>query len=178
MGNKTKRWLSVAGIAISVIGFYVEKAGHFPLIQGIIAPSYVAGKAALEKLRRDGALSPNDEGFPAVAALVQDWIAPQNPFVPRNMIVVDRLSTSGGGMAFGQSTSTQIVGLQVYFQGQSEPVQWDLLQLEAELDSRWSTTGLRWAVWLFWLGVLQAVWPLFVPSTGSESGSAEETRTA
>lgn len=174
MSSEAKRWLSVAGIVVSVLGFYIEKARHFPLIQGLIAPSYVDAKVALEKLRLTGTLSSTDEGFSAIEDLVRDWIAPQNPLVPRDKIVVVRLQTSGGGISFGQSTSTQIVNLQVFFQGQKEPVSWDLLKLEAELESRWLATGLSWAVWLFWLGIVQAVWPLFVPSGGSEPKRAKE----
>lgn len=162
MDENTKRWLSVIGLVMSIVGFYVKNAGSFPMIQGFIAPTYVDGKSAVERIRREGSISNEVPEFVALARVVEDWVAARNPLVPRDKIVLQRLEAGGGGIAFGRASSTQTVNLKAYFQGQAEPVSWDLLRLEAELESRWTSASLSWAVWLFWLGVFQSVWPMFI----------------
>jgi hypothetical protein len=149
-------------VLLSILGFYIGNASSYPRVQRVLAPSYVQAKAAIESLKRDGFLSPNQAGFQALAILVEGRIADQNKSVPRPAIVLDRLETTGGGIAFGPATSRQTVGLRMNLRGQAEPLQWDLLELSEAVEESWKARSLTWATWLFWSGIVQTVWPLLM----------------
>jgi hypothetical protein len=171
MSQRAKLVLSLFGVALSVVGFYVSNASAFPWIRRIIAPSYVNAKAALDSIRRDGAISAGALGFVALAEIVESRIAEQNRQVARSGIVLERLEAVGGGIAFGQSTSRQVVGLKMFLRGQKEALQWDLLELATAVEAMWEGRSLSWAMWLFWIGVAQTIWPLFVQTADKKTAS-------
>lgn len=160
----------MAGVVLSVVGFYVRNAASYPAVQAIIAPSYAQSVAGIERIRREGSITSAAPEFPALAEVVEERIASQNPAVPRAAITLDRLEAGGGGLVFGRASSRQIVNLKMLFRGQQKPVEWDLFQLEAAVEARWAQRSLTWAVWLFWLGVVQTIWPNLVPSRGTKTG--------
>lgn len=172
MSQRAKRGLSLLGVALSIIGFYVRNASAFPFVQRLIAPSYASSKVAFDILRRDGSISSSAPGFEALAELVEDRISEQNRQVARSAIILDRLEAVGGGIAFGRSTSRQVVALKMFLHGQKEPLQWDLLELGSVIDDMWEERSLTWAVWLFWIGVVQTVWPFFVETSVNKAHRA------
>jgi len=160
--SEKKRLLSLFGVLLSVMGFYVGKASSFPFLQGLLAPSYSSAKRAIEHIQKERSLQAGQPDFAALADIVESRIASQNPHVSRSAIVLEKLEATGGGMAFGAAASRQIVGLKMTLHGQSQPLQWDLLELADVIEHSWATRSLRWAQWLFWIGVLQTLWPLWL----------------
>ena len=63
MSTKTTVRLSLFGVILTIAGFYVSNASSFPLVQQILAPSYVRAKAAVERLQRDGSSSAGYQNF-------------------------------------------------------------------------------------------------------------------
>jgi hypothetical protein len=153
-------------VALSVIGFYVSNATSYPWIQNLLAPSYVKAKAAIEEVKKAGSIQRGQAHFEALAGVVEDRIAQQNPTVSRSAIVLERLEATGGGIAMGPAVSRQTVGLKMTFRGQQQPLQWDLLELGDVVEEGWKGRSLTWATILFWAGVVQTVWPLFLEAKG------------
>jgi len=161
MSTKTKVRLSLFGVILSIAGFYVSKASSFPLVQQVLAPSYVRAKAGVERIQREGSIQRGQPEFPPLAEIVETKIAEQNKSVPRSGIVLERLEATGGGIAGGAASSRLVVGLKVFLRGQEQALQWDLLELAEAVDENWRSRNLSWAIWLFWIGVVQMVWPLW-----------------
>lgn len=162
MTEKLKHSLSLFGVVLSIVGFYVSNASSFPVLQRLLSPSYAAAKEGVDLIRRSGSLQAVQPGFAALARLVEEKIALQNPQAPREGIVLERLEATGGGIAFGAAVSKQVVGLKMKLRGQDQPLQWDLVELSDAVEETWKTKSLRWAQWLFWGGVVQTVWPFFL----------------
>ncbi len=161
MTQWTKRWLSLLGILLSIAGFYVDKAPSFPSVQRLIAPSYVSARQGIASLQKRSSLQIGEPGFAALANYVENRIAAQNGRVPRARIKLERLEAAGGGIEFGDATSKQTVRLNMFLRGQAKPLEWDLLELSDTVETAWKERSLTWASWLFWVGILQAAWPLF-----------------
>lgn len=162
MSQRSNHLLSVLGVVLTIVGFYVSNASSFPLIQQLIAPSYASAKRGIEHIQKDGFLQVGQPEFPALAEIVESRIAAQNKQVPRSAIVLERLETTGGGIALGPAASRQVVGLKMSLRGQQQPLQWDLLELAGVVEETWMAKSLWWALWMFWLGVVLTVWPLFL----------------
>ena len=155
------RLLSLAGIFLSIAGFYVGSASSIPALQAVLDPTYVQAKAGIELLQKNGVLTVDQSGFQALASIVEAEARLKNPNVPAPAIAVVALEVTGGGIAFGKSSSRQIVGLNVRFRGQSQASGWDLLDLQSKIEDRWKSSSLFWASVFFWLGIIQTVWPQF-----------------
>lgn len=162
MSERTKHLLSLCGVLLSIAGFYLANAASFPLLQGIVAPQYVNAKGAIERLQQEGVLQVGEPGFDVLAGLISEEVASQNPGVDASQIVLERLEVAGGGITFGRASSRNVIRLNMHFRGQPEPLRWDLLQLAAVVEQLWTTRSLRWALFVFWLGVVQTVWPLLL----------------
>jgi len=162
MREKQKLYLSLLGVILSIAGFYVSNASSFPIVQRLIAPSYVMAKRAIEHIQKEGSTQADQPEFPALARIVEDKIAEQNKQVPRSVIVIERLEATGGGISFGAAASKPVVGLKMFLRGQQQPLQWDLLELTEVVEETWRTRSLSWASWLFWIGIVQTVWPLII----------------
>ncbi|MCH7539603.1 MAG: hypothetical protein IH999_04275 [Proteobacteria bacterium] len=178
MSAKSKLYLSLLGVFLSIVGFYVSNASSFPLVQQILAPSYVRAKAGIARIQREGAIQWGHPEFPALAEIVETKLAEQNKNIPRSAIVLERLEATGGGITFGRTTSRQVVGLKVILRGQQQPVQWDLLKLTDVVEGIWSSRSLSWATWVFWIGVAQTVWPLFIKTRVKRNHRPEASNAA
>jgi len=165
--QSTKRGLSVFGVFISILGFYIKNTATYPFVLALVAPSYVDARAALTQIHRTGSIGRDRPEFQALATIAEDLIAPQNPSTPRPAIILDWLVAQGGGIAFGTSSSKQFVNLKMFFRGQPEPVQGDLIALEAAVEASWNERSTAWAGWLFWIGIAQTIWPMF--SSGKDA---------
>ncbi|MEO8682955.1 MAG: hypothetical protein ABI665_28165 [Vicinamibacterales bacterium] len=162
MSEKKKHLLSLLGVVLSIVAFCVSNASSLPFLQSLLSPSYVSAKRAIERIQRDGVLQSGQPDFAALSEVVEARIAAQNPLAPRSAIVLERLEATGGGIAFGAAASKQVVGLKVTLRGQAQPLQWDLLELAEVVEETWTSKSFRWAAWLFALGIVQTVWPLWL----------------
>lgn len=171
--------LSLLGVAISVVGFYVSNARDFPVVQGLVAPDYVNAKAGISALQHNEELTPLSLGFEPLAKIIVARVSAMNPTIPTSEIVVERINAGGGGMAFGMGTSQPTVKLQVQLRMAEKVWEWDLLELKQEVERTWKSRSLIWATWLFWIGVVQTTWPLVVGAfvgNGSKSRQLREPR--
>jgi hypothetical protein len=175
MRQSTKRWLSGFGIALSIAGFYIKNASAYPFLLRIIAPSYVHAKAALAQVHRTGSVGRDTSEFDALATIVEDLVSPLNPGIPREAIALDWLEAQGGGIAFGPASSKRFVNLKMFFRGQQQPVEGELVQIEQAVEASWSYRSLALAVWIFWLGIALAAWPMFV---GNDAGRSDAPSTS
>jgi hypothetical protein len=162
MKERTRQFLSLAGILISIVGFYASNASSFPFIQRLFSPSYFNAKQGIETIKKSKILKNGEPGFSALADIIEALISAQNPQAPRSAIVLEKLEAKGGGIAFGVTDSRQIVNLEMILRGQAQPLHWDLVQLTEAVEQQWKEKTLSWALCLFWLGVLQTVWPLLL----------------
>jgi hypothetical protein len=90
ISERTKRYLSLAGVAITVLAFYVSNAASYPLVQRLIAPSYARARVAIDQIKRKESTQAGQPGFDALAGIVERRIADQNPQIPREAIVLER----------------------------------------------------------------------------------------
>jgi hypothetical protein len=162
VSERTKLYLSLAGVAITVLAFYVSNASSYPLVQRTIAPSSARARVAIDQIKRKESIQAGQPGFDALAGIIESRIADQNPQIPRSAIVLERLETTGGGITFGATSSRSVVGLKMFLRGQPQPLDWDLLELSDAVEDMWRARSLSWSVWLLWAGVIQTVWPMFV----------------
>jgi hypothetical protein len=157
MTEKSKRNLAFLGVGLTVASFYVRNASAYPWLQALLHPSYANAKVGLDKLKKDTALSVGQPEFTAMAAVVESRLAEFNPTVPPASIIVKKLETTGGGIAFGGSEVRQTVGLRVTLFGQAAPLEMDLVELTDRLEKGWETRALAWGSVLLWVGVLTSV---------------------
>jgi hypothetical protein len=162
MKERTKHILSLAGVLISIAGFYASNASSFPFVQRLLSPSYFNAMQGLKTIQKEKVIKKGEPGFSALANICEARIAALNPQVPRSDIVLEKLEAKGGGMGLGVSHSKPFVDLEMTFHGQPQPLKWDLLKLTAAVERLWKEVNLSWALWLFWIGVVQTVWPLLL----------------
>ncbi|MBI2866913.1 MAG: hypothetical protein HYX97_01100 [Chloroflexi bacterium] len=154
------------GAFLSIAGFYVSNASSFPVVQRLMAPSYVAAKKAIARIQQEGSIRAGQPGFSALAEIVENKVAEKNKHVPRSVIVLEKLEAEGGGIRFGVTTSRPFVRLKMIFRNQQQPVQGDLLDLAEAVEESWKSRSLSWAAWVFWIGIVQTVWPLLIETKG------------
>jgi hypothetical protein len=165
-------------VILSILGFHVDKAQMFPLVERLVYPTYSTAKDGAQHLERQGVLGPDAPEFWAVADVVRDRVAAQNPLMPVNEIVLEKLETTGGGIAFGPSSTRQTVGMKMTFRGQAQPLQWDLVELREVLEEMWRRRSGKLALVLFWGGVIVTVWPLLSELARSTKAKAVEPSNA
>ncbi len=163
--------LSLLGVLLSIVGFYVSNAPEFPLVQALVAPEHVSARAGINALKQNEELTPSSVGFLPLSEIIVTRVSKLNPAIPTHELVVERIKAGGGGIAMGQGTSRTIVGLRVHMSRVEKPWEWDLLELEQAVEREWDSRSLAWATWLFWIGIAQATWPQVVGTLFDRSTS-------
>jgi len=69
---KDRHYVGVVGVLVSVVGWLVVSADHFPMVCRTLAPQYMNARSALERMQaRDHVLKQDDVGFKEVAEIIE-----------------------------------------------------------------------------------------------------------
>jgi hypothetical protein len=134
---KDRQYIGFIGIIVSVVGWFVLSADHFPMVYRIFAPQYGHALSALEKMQeKNHILKREDMGFSEVAQIIE--ILMDRDFVPK--IVRIRTLAAGQGSIKGREGMELVdyTRLEVYF-ADSETEIWEVGGLERAVKKRYLT---------------------------------------
>jgi hypothetical protein len=160
MTDRRKHALTIIGVLLTLAGFYLRNAPSFPSLQRVVAPSYARAQRALKEFGANGSLRTGQPGFDVLAAIFEDMIAAQNPRIPRDAIVLERIQAIGGGIEFGATVTRPVVRANFYFEGQSQPTVGNMLDVQPQVDVMWETRSLWLSSILLWSGILVSLTPV------------------
>lgn len=139
--------LFIAGIVVTIIGWFFENAKRFKWLMLRIAPEYILGKNALDDLEKDQktALTKNHEGF---NVLLEKWPNLQE----KNN--VEYIGRSVAFISFGSQVKNDIQ-LIPYDSNQKEiPNRWSFLEAREKIEEISERKLFRIGTFLFWCGLL------------------------
>ena len=150
---KDRHYIGVVGIMVSVAGWLVLSADHFPMVCKTLAPQYTNARSALERMQtKNHVLKKGDVGFAEVAEIIEILIA--KDFLPH----VVRIRTLAAGQGPIKSREgMKLVGymqLEVSFADSAVEV-WEIGGLERAIQKRYRTLDVfLWGSVIFGVGMV------------------------
>jgi hypothetical protein len=97
------KWAKIVGVGLMSGGFVLRNIDFYPSVLKLIAPDYVHGKTAIQKLDSGGTLTNGMDGFDVLSKLVlEDMSKVNNKAVPDD-IRVESISEAGSFIMMGEA---------------------------------------------------------------------------
>ena len=150
---KDRHYVGVVGVLVSVVGWLVLSADHFPLVCRTLAPQYMNARSALERMQaKNHVLKEGDEGFKEVSDIIE--ILMEREVVPP--IVRIRTLAAGQGPVKSREGMKLVdyMRLEVSFANSAVEV-WEIGGLERAIERRYLTLDVfLWGSVIFGVGMV------------------------
>ena len=175
MNSNLKRLVSLIGMVLSVLGFYVKSAASFPAIQAIMAPQYVAAKRAIERLEQTNEIEEGQPDFWSLASLIEDQGPARYPAIPPSGVRLERMTAAGGGVSLTSTGSSPYGMVMLDFHERLRSVQADLYWVKGRVEALWDARSLSWSLGLFWVGIVLTATPTVMDMLASRRKRIADT---
>ncbi len=158
---KDKHYLGILGIIISIIGWVVLGANHFPFVYMVVAPQYVNSLNALELMEQKGqVLKKGDRGFQEISEVIEILMA--RDLTPE----ITQIRPLRGGGDFltlpAPSKFANRLRLEITFSNSTKQV-WDIEGIRRAIKRRYLTLDVfLWGSVVFAVGLLLSLISLLI----------------
>jgi hypothetical protein len=150
---KDRHYVGIVGVLVSVAGWLVLSADHFPVVCRALAPQYMNARSALERMQsRDHVLNKGDAGFAEIAEVIgilmeRDLILP--------MVRIRTLAAGQGSVKGREGVKlVDYMRLEVFFENGAVEV-WETGGLETAIRQRYRTLNVfLWGSVIFGVGMV------------------------
>ena len=150
---KDRHYVAVMGIVVSVAGWLVLSADHFPVVCRTLTPQYMSARSALEKMQeKDHVLKKGDAGFKEIDEIIE--ILMEKDFLPP-VVHIRTLAAGQGPVKNREGTKlVDYMRLEVSF-ANSAPQVWEIGGLESAIRKRYLTLNVfLWGSVIFGVGMV------------------------
>ena len=150
---KDRHYVGVVGVLVSVVGWLVVSADHFPMVCRTLAPQYMNARSALERMQaRDHVLKQDDVGFKEVAEIIE-ILMEKGTLSP--MVRIRTLAAGQGPVKSREGMKlVDYMRLELSFANSAVEV-WEIGGLERAIRKRYLTLDLfLWGSVIFSVGMV------------------------
>ena len=150
---KDRHYIGVVGVLVSVVGWLVVSADHFPMVCRTLAPQYMNARSALERMQaRDHVLKQDDVGFKEVAEIIE-ILMEKGALSP--MVRIRTLAAGQGPVKSREGMKlVDYMRLELSFANSAVEV-WEIGGLERAIRKRYLTLDLfLWGSVIFSVGMV------------------------
>ena len=156
-----KRHVGIIGIGITIVGWIVSNADHFPFVYQILAPKYLSSISAFDKMhQKNFILREGDIGFPEISKLLKEHMT--GKAIPI-IIQVKTLDWGTGAVNTSEGMKWRnYIKLEVSFSN-SQPATGEFYDLKLQIKKRYLTCRVfLWSSTIFWIGIAITLISLFL----------------
>lgn len=158
---KDKHYLGILGIIITIAGWVILSANHFPFVYRLVSPHYMYSVSALEQMKQKGkVLKKGDKGFQEISEIIE--ILMGRDFTPQ----ITQIKPLRGGQTAIDPWAPNKFGERLRFEitfSNSRKQVWDVEGLSRAIKKRYLTLDVfLWGSVVFGVGVLLSLISLLI----------------
>jgi hypothetical protein len=150
---KDRHYVGVVGVLVSVVGWFVLSADHFPMVCKTLAPQYMNARNALERMQvKNHVLKKGDVGFIEISEIIE--ILMERDVVPP-MVRIRTLAAGQGPVKSREGMKlVDYMRLEVSFANSAVEV-WEIGGLKRAIQKRYLTLDVfLWGSVIFGVGMV------------------------
>ena len=154
--------VGIIGIFITILGWTISNANHFPFVTRIVAPKYSNSISALNKMhKKDFILRQGDVGFREISDIIKEHI--KGSEVP----VITQIKTLTGRGTALSATSVgtkwrQFFKLEISLSN-AEPLSVTVYEFRSKIKEKYLTSNLfKGGTIFFWIGIVFSLIAVFL----------------
>jgi hypothetical protein len=150
---KDRHYVGIVGVLVSVVGWLVLSADHFPMVCRTLAPQYMNARSALERMQaKDHVLKKGDPGFVELADIIE-ILMERSVLSP--LVRIRTLAAGQGPVKSREGTKlVDYMRLELSFANSAVEV-WEIGGLERAVQKRYLTLDVfLWGSVIFGVGMV------------------------
>lgn len=150
-----KHYIVIFGIVITIIGWLISNASHFPFVYRIVAPRYSNAISALDKMRqKDYILRKGESGFLEISDLLKKFIK------GKRTLIITKIRTLNWEKRLALMRTTKgaewcdyYIELEISFSN-SQPITAEFYDLKLLIEEVYLRSVFLWSSIIFWIGIV------------------------
>lgn len=158
---KLKYVVGIIGVLITIGGWILTNASHFPIVYRLFCPNYLNAKTAYERLHeKDVILKEEDIGFEEISELLkEDIIGDIEP-------IITQIKTLGWGKSLVNTEAgmewNKYLEVEICF-ANSKPLVGKFNNLDLRMEEKYLNRNLfSWSSKIFWTGIFISIISVFL----------------